>query len=75
MTSPVLGIFGGADEGIGQAAVATFEESLAAAGVPHEVTTYPNAPHGFFDRKADEFVSSSAKAWTQVLGFIGAAGS
>ena len=44
--------------------------SLAAAGVRHEVTTYPKAPHGFFDKKADEFSTTSAKAWDQVLGFI-----
>ena len=68
--SPVLAIFGGADEAIPPSAVATFETSLAAAGVRHEVTTYPKAPHGFFDKKADEFSTTSAKAWDQVLGFI-----
>ncbi len=68
--SPVLAIFGGADEGIGQPAISTFEAALAAAGVHHEVTVYPGAPHGFFDRKADEFSTTSAKAWEQTLGFI-----
>jgi carboxymethylenebutenolidase len=67
---PVLGIFGGADEGIGPSAVETFEASLGAAGIPHQITTYPNAPHSFFDRKADEFAVTSAKAWDQVLRFI-----
>ena len=61
--SPVLAIFGGADEGIGQPAISTFEAALAAAGVRHEVTVYPKAPHSFFDRKADEFSTTSAKAW------------
>jgi carboxymethylenebutenolidase len=73
-TSPVLGIFGGADEGIGQGAVETFEAALVAAGVPHRLITYPNAPHSFFDRKADEFSATSAKAWDQVLEFIGTTG-
>jgi carboxymethylenebutenolidase len=68
--SPVLAIFGGGDEGIGQPAISTFEAALAAAGVRHEVTVYPKAPHSFFDRKADEYSTTSAKAWDQTLGFI-----
>ncbi|MHB8893389.1 MAG: dienelactone hydrolase family protein [Candidatus Limnocylindrales bacterium] len=67
---PVLAIFGGADEGIGPDAVATFETALTAAGVPHRVTTYEGAPHSFFDRKAADFADASARAWEQVLGFI-----
>jgi carboxymethylenebutenolidase len=68
--SPVLAVFGGADDGIGQPAISTFEAALAAAGVPHEITVYPRAPHSFFDRKADEFSTTSARAWEQTLGFI-----
>jgi carboxymethylenebutenolidase len=68
--SPVLGLFGGADEGIGQGAVATFETALEAAGVEHRVVVYPNAPHSFFDRKADQFAVTSAKAWDEVLAFV-----
>ena len=49
-----------------RSAVTTFEAALGGAGVPHEVTTYPKAPHGFFDKKADEFSVTSAKAWDQV---------
>ena len=49
----------------------TFETALdRRAAVPHRVITYPNAPHSFFDRKADEFSTTSAKAWDEVLGFI-----
>ena len=67
---PVLAIFGGADEGIGPDAVATFESALAEAGVAHRVTTYADAPHSFFDRKATDFAAASAQAWDEVLGFI-----
>ena len=67
---PVLAIFGGADEGIGPDAVATFESALAEAGVVHRVTTYADAPHSFFDRKATDFAAASAQAWDEVLGFI-----
>lgn len=68
--SPVLGIFGGADQGIGTDSVATFETALQAAGIEHQVTVYPGAPHSFFDRKAEEFADASAKAWDEILAFI-----
>ena len=68
--SPVLAIFGGADEGIQPAMVETFETALDVAAVPHKVIVYPNAPHSFFDRKSDEFSTTSAKAWDEVLEFI-----
>ena len=69
MAGRVLGLFGGADQGIPPEAVATFEASLAAAGVPHELVTYPGAPHSFFDRKHAEFAAESADAWARVLAF------
>ncbi len=70
LNSPVLGLFGGADEGIPTSAVETFDAALSEAGVEHELTVFPNAPHSFFDRKADEFATTSAKAWDQVQAFI-----
>ena len=42
------------------------------AGVRHELVTYPDAPHSFFDRKATEYAAASADAWRRVLAFIGA---
>ena len=70
IAAPVLGLFGGADEGIPASAVATFEAALAAADVDHRVVVYPEAPHSFFDRKADEYVRTSEAAWEEVLAFI-----
>ncbi len=72
MASPILGLFGGADTIITPEAIAEFEAALAAAGVEHELVTYPGAPHSFFDRKAAEFAVESADAWTRTLDFIGA---
>jgi carboxymethylenebutenolidase len=68
--SPVLGLFGGADESIPQDQIDRFEHELEAAGVPHEIVVYPGAPHSFFDRKASEFALASADAWSRVQGFI-----
>jgi carboxymethylenebutenolidase len=70
IASPVLGLFGGADQGIPQADIDRFDRELEAAGVPHEVVVYPGAPHSFFDRKAAEFAEASADAWSRVQGFI-----
>ena len=69
---PALGLFGGADQGIPPEQVAAFDQQLDSAGVPHEIVTYPGAPHSFFDRRAAEFADASADAWKRVLGFIAA---
>jgi carboxymethylenebutenolidase len=72
-TCPVLGIFGGADEGIPQSAVDEFERALEAAGVEHCIESYDCAPHSFFDRKAADFAAASERAWAETLGFMGVA--
>jgi carboxymethylenebutenolidase len=67
---PVLSIFGGADEGIPQSAVDEFDGALRKAGIKHDSTVYPGAPHSFFDRKQAEFVDASADAWKRVQAFV-----
>ncbi len=69
--APLLGLFGGADQGITAEHVAAFGAALGAAGVERRIVTYPGAPHGFFDRKADEFAAESAAAWDEIVRFIG----
>lgn len=68
---PVLGLFGGADEGIPPESVAAFDEALDTAGVEHRLITYPGAPHSFFDRRAEMHADAAADAWRQVLRFVG----
>lgn len=70
---PVEAFFGGADAGIPEAAVSELDAKLDTAGIKHTVTTYPGAPHSFFDRRATEFASASADAWARLLAFIQAA--
>lgn len=72
MASPILGLFGGADQAISPDAIAAFEAALTAAAVEHELITYPGAPHSFFDRKAPEFGEAAADSWTRSLAFIAA---
>jgi carboxymethylenebutenolidase len=70
MEAPILGLMGGDDPGIPPEEVAKFEVALRAAGVEHELVTYPGAPHSFFDRKYEQFADESENAWRRVLDFI-----
>ncbi len=67
---PVLGLMGGADQGIPAEEVATFEQALRDAGVQHHIETYEGAPHSFFDRQYEQYATESADAWERVLAFI-----
>ena len=67
---PVLGLFGGVDAGIPAAQVEELDAKLDQADVPHEIVTYLDAPHSFFDRKATDYVEASADAWRRILGWI-----
>jgi carboxymethylenebutenolidase len=67
---PVVGFFGGADQNIPETAVNELDAKLAQAGVEHQLTIYPGAPHSFFDRKAAEFADASGDAWERLLTFI-----
>lgn len=69
---PVLGSFGGADQGIPESAVKELETKLISAGVENEIVIYPGAPHSFFDRRATEYADASADAWRRILAFIAA---
>ena len=62
--------FGGADEGIPQSDVDAFDAACRKAGVKHDLTVYPGAPHSFFDRKYTEFAEASADAWRRVQEFV-----
>jgi carboxymethylenebutenolidase len=68
--SPVLGLFGGADESIPKETIDEFEAKLNAAGIPNEIVVYPGAPHSFFDRRATDFAQESADAWMRIQGFM-----
>ena len=63
-------LFGGADEGIPESAVNEFDAACRKAGVKHEPTVYPGAPHSFFDRKYTEFAEASADAWRRTQAFV-----
>jgi len=69
---PLLGLFGGSDQGIPVELVHRFEEGVKQAGVDEKIVIYPNALHSFFDKRYEQFADESADAWNQVLSFIAA---
>jgi carboxymethylenebutenolidase len=70
VAAPVLGLFGGADQGITADAIAAFDRGLDERAIDHRIVTYPGAPHSFFDRKAVDFAAESEAAWSEVMTFI-----
>jgi len=67
---PILGLFGGADENITPNHIEAYERGLNDAGVVHEIITYTDAPHSFFDRSFSEHAEACDDAWRRVLGFL-----
>ena len=67
---PVLGLFGGADEGIPTSDVDTFDRLLDEADIEHDIVIYPDAPHSFFDRKYEEHAGACSDAWRRVISFL-----
>lgn len=70
MECPILGLMAGLDQGITPDLVQAFDEALTAHGVEHEIVTYDEAPHSFFDRAQEQYADESADAWARVLAFI-----
>jgi len=66
----VLAFYGGADQGIPEKDRDAYDRALDEAGVRHETVVYPGAPHGFFDRRADDFQRECDDAWDRILAFI-----
>ena len=66
----VLAIYGEADTGIPQEARDAYDAALEKAGVGHETVVEPGAPHGFFDRRAEQHREAADDAWSRTLAFI-----
>ena len=67
---PILGLMGGADQGIPADVVDIYEQKLSDNEHPHDILTYSGAPHSFFDRGFEEYKFESDDAWQRVLKFI-----
>ncbi len=65
--TPVLGLYGGADDNIPPALVAQMEDELKKGGSPSTIHVYPDTPHGFFaDYRPSYRPGPAADAWTRV---------
>jgi carboxymethylenebutenolidase len=69
---PVLGLFGGADQGIPVEQVEALDSRLDSAGVEHDIVTYPGAPHSFFDRRSVDHADATADSWRRIVAFLNA---
>ena len=71
ITAPVLGLYGGADQGIPAADVKEMEAALKASGKTAEFVIYPGAPHAFNADYRQSYRPEAAKdAWTRCVTFF-----
>jgi len=59
--APVLGLYGGKDQGIPQESIEEMRKALKAAGSPSEIVVYPDAPHGFHADYRPSYVKEAAQ--------------
>jgi carboxymethylenebutenolidase len=71
--APVLGVFGGKDQGISVEDVKKFEASLKAMGRTVEIHIYPEAGHGFENPVNPSYrAEDAADAWQRTVLFLAA---
>jgi len=75
LKAPVLGLYGGKDQGIPPASVEQMREALKRAGKKSEIVVYPEAGHGFhadyrpsYDKAAAEDGWKRLQAWLRTHG-------
>ncbi|WAC60013.1 dienelactone hydrolase family protein [Brevundimonas sp. SL130] len=69
LKAPVLGLYGGKDQGIPLASVERMREALARAGqTGSRIVVYPDAPHGFHADYRASYAEADAKdGWSKLL--------
>jgi carboxymethylenebutenolidase len=67
----VLGLYGGADQGIPNDLVAAMQRQLAEAEKPSEIVLYPDTPHGFYaDYRPSYREEQAADGWKRLLAWF-----
>jgi carboxymethylenebutenolidase len=65
---PVLGLYGGADDGIPQNTVEEMRKKLKESKSPSEIIVYPETPHGFHADYRPTFRKEQAEdGWKRLL--------
>ena len=71
LKAPLLGLFGGADEGIPVDSVKAFEAALKQLGKPAEIHVYDGAAHAFANPSGGNYkADAAADAWQKTLAFL-----
>lgn len=68
LNAPVLGLYGGQDQGIPLDDVEAMREAIKAAGKPGDIVVYPDAPHAFHADYRPSFRKTEAEdGWKRLL--------
>jgi carboxymethylenebutenolidase len=68
LKAPVLGLYGGADQGIPVATVEQMRAALKSAGSKSEIVLYPDTPHGFYaDYRPSYRKDKADDAWKRAI--------
>jgi carboxymethylenebutenolidase len=71
LKAPVLGLYGGKDQGIPLTDVEQMRSALEKAGKPSKIVVFPDAPHGFLaDYRPSYAPREAADAWAQCLAWF-----
>jgi carboxymethylenebutenolidase len=71
LKAPVLGLYGGQDQGIPLEDVEKMRTALRDAHQPSEIVVFPQAPHGFLaDYRPSYRPAEAADAWAQCLAWF-----
>ncbi|HEY5754657.1 MAG TPA: dienelactone hydrolase family protein [Steroidobacter sp.] len=71
LKAPVLGLYGGKDQGIPLDTVEQMRTAMAKAKVASEIVVYPESPHAFFADYRPSYVEADAKdAWQKALAWF-----
>lgn len=71
LQAPVLGLYGGQDQGIPLATIEAQRAALKAAGSPSQIVVYPEAPHAFYaDYRASYRAEAAADGWQRLLAWF-----
>jgi carboxymethylenebutenolidase len=68
----LLGLFGGADQGIPVDSVRAMESALRAQGKAVEIVVYPGAGHAFANPSGQSYQAAAAEdSWRRTVAFFG----
>jgi carboxymethylenebutenolidase len=71
LTVPVLGLYGGSDQGIPLDTVEQMRQALAKGKSDSQIIVYPGAPHAFFaDYRASYRKEAADDGWKRMLGWL-----